>query len=61
MEASRLPEQAAQLHALAGRALSHQLHLAAQLPRNYIVDQAKCASTRAPRAGWEPVVSERSK
>ena len=44
VEASRRPGLTVQLHALAGQVLSHQLHLAAQLPRNYIVDQTKCAS-----------------
>ena len=41
VEQSQRPEQAVQLHLMAAQVLASQLHMAAQLPRNFIVDQTK--------------------
>ena len=48
VEQSRRPEQAVRQHVMAAQVLVRQLHMAAQLPRNFIVDQTKWGSLVSP-------------
>lgn len=48
VEQSCRAEQAVQLQAMAVEVLARQMHLAAQLPRNYIIDHTKCGTLGYP-------------
>ena len=41
----RLPDRGQEMHTLAANLLSQQLELAPCLPRNYVLDQTKCAAS----------------